>query len=62
MSLIRQTAERETLDFNAIERGLENGRTLRSEAFTTFLKGLFIRSKEASPRDDNRVAGCAAAA
>lgn len=62
MSPIRHNAERETLDLKAIERGLENGRTLRSQAFTSFLKGLFVQGPGESQREDSRIGGCAAAA
>lgn len=62
MSLIRQNAEREKLDLNAIEMGLESGRTLRSQALTSFLTGLFVRRKETALREDSRLGGCAAAA
>jgi hypothetical protein len=62
MSLIRHNAARETFDLDEIERGLENGRTLRSLAFTGFLKSLFVRNKEVRLEEDGRVAGCTAAA
>ncbi len=62
MSLNRSNATSETLDLDAIEKGLEQGRRLRSRALTSFLSGLFARRKDGNPRDDDRMADCAAPA
>jgi hypothetical protein len=62
MSLTSQKAERATLDMKMIERGLENGRALRSQAFMSFLKGLFAGPAKESRQEARRIADCAAAA
>lgn len=61
MSLNRRNTTSETLDLDAIEKGLEQGRRLRSQALTSFLSGLFARRKDDSQRVDDRLADCAAA-
>ena len=59
MSLNRSFAASERLDLEAIEKGLVQGRRLRSEAFASLLSGLFGRRKEDRTRADDRLADCA---
>ncbi|MEL6964327.1 MAG: hypothetical protein AAFO01_16350 [Pseudomonadota bacterium] len=59
MSLNRSFAASERLDLEAIEKGLMQGRRLRSKAFASLLSGLFARRKEDRTRADDRLADCA---
>ena len=63
MSTIHQTARFETLDQETIDRGMMQGRKLRSQAFVAALKAMFSRNTDERTRQDGRhIPDCAATA
>ncbi len=62
MSLIQSHAKAQTLDQNAIDNALEEGRKHRSFAVMSFLKGLFGHRTDEEGREDVWTSDCGAPA
>lgn len=63
MSSITIKPSRSALETVDIEKAMQQGRRLRSEAFTSFLRAMFTRSKdERSRQKDDYSPDCAAPA